>query len=520
MEKMVTYILAGVMVFAGSVSACTNKEETASSSSYSTATETYDLTLLEYIYYLEDEESKPLKFTFKINGETGSTSKLTFSSDNTSIVTVNSQGEITGIGGGKATITVSIGEINVKATVFVTMRTKRVTLSERTALLFVGETRKMIATAYNGENQDENAILAWKTEDESVATVVNGTITAVGVGRTFVTVSYGEQTAKVLVTVALGTTAENVNTFSEEYINIFGRNYIKNGVLNLDYVASGVEVGFVGNSFTVNLDSPSDLYLRVYIDDDEVGERIAVNSTKTQYVLVDNLAVGQHKIRIINTSERSLKIASFVAEKFWVVPEKSDLKIEFIGDSITAGYGVLGNLNEGWSLLNSDGSNTYAYNAVKALNADYSVIASSGICVTNVNATFRKNMETMYAEAVAKDGGFMPDVVVLNLGTNDAMRDPEFGTNYQKFLMMLRNRYQNAYIICLYGMMGFSNNIVNGIEQSLNNLSDPKIVYNPFTITENAQGADGHPIASAQKAWGLSLADYIKILENEYIKKL
>ena len=92
------------------------------------------------------------------------------------------------------------------------------------------------------------------------------------------------------------------------------------------------------------------------------------------------------------------------------------------------------------------------------------------------------------------------------------MRDPEFAANYQKFLTMLRNRYPNAYIICLYGMMGFSNNIVSGIEQSLENLSDSQIVYNPFAFTPNGDGADAHPSATAQKTYGTMLADYIESL--------
>ena len=83
-------------------------------------------------------------------------------------------------------------------------------------------------------------------------------------------------------------------------------------------------------------------------------------------------------------------------------------------------------------------------------------------------------METMYADAVSK-AEFTPDIVVLNLGTNDAMREPDFTANYQKFLTMLRNRYPDVYIICLYSMMVFSNNIVSGIEESLKNLSDPKL---------------------------------------------
>lgn len=53
-----------------------------------------------------------------------------------------------------------------------------------------------------------------------------------------------------------------------------------------------------------------------------------------------------------------------------------------------------------------------------------------------------------------------------------------------------------------------------GIRTALSNLSDSKIVYNPFTITSNNQGAEYHPNATAQAEWGLALANYINSIIN------
>ena len=54
-------------------------------------------------------------------------------------------------------------------------------------------------------------------------------------------------------------------------------------------------------------------------------------------------------------------------------------KIEFIGDSITAGYGVDDEVKEhGFSTATEDVTKTYAYKTAAALQADYSIVAYSG----------------------------------------------------------------------------------------------------------------------------------------------
>jgi lysophospholipase L1-like esterase len=136
-------------------------------------------------------------------------------------------------------------------------------------------------------------------------------------------------------------------------------------------------------------------------------------------------------------------------------------------------------------------------------------------------------MNTLYTKNSSRDNtkysfDFNPDIIVLNLGTNEASYlDPGYGgskyaeqfpADYKDMLTLVRSKNPNAYIICLYGMMGNASTIDTGIRVALNNINDSKIVYNPFTIAANTQGADAHPTSSAQEAWGKTLADYIKTL--------
>ena len=514
--KRCTALIIGLcLIVSGAFAGCDffpgvgNGQNTESSS---TIASNCELSLIDSIYNIEDEQCIQLNFVFEIDGEPGDVSLLTFASNKENVATVSADGTVRGVATGKAEITISIGEESAVATVFVTTRTKRVDILEKEIMVFMGQGQQVTATAYNGKKEDKNASLTWQSIDETIATVdANGLVTAVAPGETEIIVSYGKETDKVAVMVAYEATAANVNSFSEEYINVYGRSYVQDNRLHLDYVAGCVELGIVGTSLTADLTGSDATYLRVYVDDDNKGERYLFPKGSGRVTLAEGLSDGPHKIRIVNTMEHTFRISAFQADKFWAIPEKSNFKIEFIGDSISAGYGVLANAGEGRTFENSDGTNTYAYYAANELQADFSVVASSGMCITNTNAVFDMNMETFYGGAMKK-GNYTPDVVVLNMGTNDAMRDPDFANNYQKFLTMLRSKYPNAYIICLYGMMEPADNIVKGIQQSLSNLSDPKIVYNPIEIIANGQGAENHPNVTAQKAWGKALATYIKSL--------
>jgi hypothetical protein len=221
------------------------------------------------------------------------------------------------------------------------------------------------------------------------------------------------------------------------------------------------------------------------------------------------------------------EILSFTADRFFAVPEKSDLKVEFIGSSAAAGYGVSGTPGLEGSVSNSDCSKAYTYVAAQELGADYSIIAGEGIAVT-VNFWSSFNMETLYNWVSCNkkelyDFDFNPDVVVVDLGTvessyisrphdGDPNYGPDFSGDYKRFIEQVREKNPDTYIICLYGMMNQNVAIRNSIRLALEEINDEKIVFNPFEIEGNNDGAINHPNAAAQKTWGEDLAAYIRSL--------
>ena len=129
-----------------------------------------------------------------------SSAKVSWSSDNKSVATVNQNGKITGVAVGKANITASWkNEASGKtysAKASVTVEAAGITLSTyKISSFYVGETRTIKATASSGSVQ-------WKSSNTSVAKVdSNGVVTAVGGGTATITATSGSYSETCSVTV-------------------------------------------------------------------------------------------------------------------------------------------------------------------------------------------------------------------------------------------------------------------------------------------------------------------------------
>ncbi len=490
------------------------------------------LRFIQKTYHIEVGQSVQTEIEFTIDGVEADLSEVRFSSADRSIVRISEDGILTGISSGTASVRAWYGNNLTTVTINVIEKENRLAVSHEYLTMMIGEEELITATVHYGLTEITDAALSWTSLNTSVATVENGKITAVGYGKTKVTVSYEDATVELSVSVIAETSAENVNTFDEEYVNIYGRCELSDNGITIYHVASGVEVGIIGTSLTVSVYSSSESYMRVFVDGDATGKRIALSAGVKEYAVARNLEEGRHTVRIVKCTEESEAywiVKSFSADKFFQVPEKSDLKIEFIGDSITAGHGSIGAPSEGHTIGNSDGAVTYAYLTAHTLGADYSIIAWSGICAKAHHWGNSINMATLYEQISyrndeAYEGGFDADVVVVNLGTNEAsyISTPEghdyaeqFPIDYREFLQAVRAKNPNAYIICLYGMMGKASAIDSSIRSAIETLGDAKIVYNPFSFYPDYAGANGHPSVTAHKTYSEGLVAYIKTLNLE-----
>ncbi len=139
---------------------------------------------------------------------------------------------------------------------------------------------------------------------------------------------------------------------------------------------------------------------------------------------------GTHSFEIVKLTESVNNSFALVRAEtdgeFLPCKEARALKIEFIGDSITTGFGTLAPLGYGeYKTKEQDVTKAFPYLTAKALGAEYYAIAAGGwpiykskyadhaIPEIYENVDFFRNTEKWNFSS------FCPDVVVITLGTND-----------------------------------------------------------------------------------------------------
>lgn len=128
---------------------------------------------------------------------------VNWSTSNQSVATVNN-GTVTAVGEGTATITATAG--GKSATCSVTVNKKvvpatSIALDKTEAEMETGETLKLTATVKPDDSTDKT--FTWTTSDKKIATVKDGTVTAVAAGTVTITVKAGEKEAVCSIKVVL-----------------------------------------------------------------------------------------------------------------------------------------------------------------------------------------------------------------------------------------------------------------------------------------------------------------------------
>ena len=135
-------------------------------------------------------------------------STFTWTSSNTSVATVGSNGVVTGVGKGTATITAKYGETTLTGTVTVTPAyTYELVLNRTSMSMAKGATGTIVATYKTyadgvlESSTNVTSAATWSSGNTSVATVSGGTVTGKGAGTTTITATYNSKSATCSVTV-------------------------------------------------------------------------------------------------------------------------------------------------------------------------------------------------------------------------------------------------------------------------------------------------------------------------------
>ena len=284
---------------------------------------------------------------------------------------------------------------------------------------------------------------------------------------------------------------DKLNTFklSEDNAKHLGRTYTDgDGTVWLSHSASALEFTFTGTKASVTVcediayGAGSEPRFAIYVNDERVEDVLLKEKEKTiDFYSADS--AKETKVKIIKLSEAANSIfgvKSVSANTTNLVPTaKNDLKIEFIGDSITCGYGVDDEVKENhFSTATEDATRAYAYKTAMNLGADYSLVSFSGHGIISGYSGDGKKQDqqlvpTFYGKVARNYSGskivendwdfsrFTPDVIVINLGTNDnsyvkkdKAKEEEYKAGYIAFLKQIREKNPDAFILCTLGTMG------------------------------------------------------------------
>jgi lysophospholipase L1-like esterase len=231
-------------------------------------------------------------------------------------------------------------------------------------------------------------------------------------------------------------------------------------------------------ALAVTLDDSGNNQFEIFVDGKPVRS-FAAQAGVHDYPVATGLAAGAHDIMIARRTEGFFGPTTYRGFKGTTIATPGPTRwIEMIGDSITCGYGVLGP-DESSCFSASTESESHAWGQLAALQlgAAHTAIAYSGKgVIRNNGGDTNELMPVLFERALTEEAAdwdftsYTPDVVVVNLGTNDfAQGDPgqAFVTGYTQFLAQIRGHYPQAYILVAQSPM-ISDDFPQGAMQRTN----------------------------------------------------
>lgn len=336
-------------------------------------------------------------------------------------------------------------------------------------------------------------------------------------------------------------------------LKVYGRTGGDESSLALFWTGSGFEVNVKASELWMDVEVDYDLYeqwISVEINGEFVSRQMLIKGSYSVCLfrgmnteLIKNVRVYKD-VQAMNSDDKCIFLIYGLKTdgEFKEVKEKK-MKIEFIGDSISSGEGTIGaKQEEDWISMWFSCANNYAVMTAKKLDADFRILSQSGwgvLCSWDNNPNYalpkyyeqicgvvngERNKE-LGAWNLNDFDSWKPDVIVVNLGTNDggAFTSPEWidevtgktfkqnideDGNYNigdikrfemaviKFLCKIRRNNKESKILWAYGMLGISmmQYIYNAVDKYKNEFNDKNVFITQLpNTTEETIGSRKHP---------------------------
>ncbi len=355
---------------------------------------------------------------------------------------------------------------------------------------------------------------------------------------------------------------------TDEFVRPIGRTVMLSDCRIMSLSGSGVEftyfgkkcsVTFLGDSSATRSEEEPQLWkdqsrIAIFVDGKLYIDRCISHAKEILNVCEDfpDDEPKQHVIKIIKLSEPRMSMVglgelTIDAEGPAQPTPQAEKYIEFVGDSITCGYGVdTFSENEPFSTATENASKAYAYLTAALLGADYSLVSYSGhglISGYTADPTTPKLTELVqpYYEILSYsyhnfrglnvqdipwdfESERKADMVVINLGTNDdsyvqndETKRKQFEDAYVEFLGQIHRKRPNAKLVAAFGLMGDSlyETEANAVRR-FTELSGFNEVYS-YRIPVQDAGRNGyascwHPSPASHKETAEGLAAFLKTI--------
>lgn len=356
-------------------------------------------------------------------------------------------------------------------------------------------------------------------------------------------------------------------------ISFFGRTIVdrQTGAAFFNWSGSGFEIIFEGKKIDACMLAMETVFppegilwpwISVFLDDDDKPvKEILLDRPMQFYTLFSSEVNEKHKLRVVKRSENDKGKAGILGFEFVgqiLPPEFSEkqYRLEFIGDSITCGFGNESKHRDNLFITKEeDGLSAYSAIAANEMNAEYNSVCVSGIALCkpldrqlklpvpdfpdlDVRPTamedYYEYTDRLHEEMRGKKGNFKkwdfsrfkPDAIVINLGTNDSYRikaskdkaaeERHFETRYKDFIYKIRRlNGVEPVICCTLGSMDYYlyDNILKVVEDYKKETKDVRIFCYKFggIFPENeGYGAQDHPSVKTHQRMGKELSGILK----------
>lgn len=341
----------------------------------------------------------------------------------------------------------------------------------------------------------------------------------------------------------------------ENYVSVIGRSLFYDGVRYFNYSCSAIEFIFTGTKAEALLwtdafrhDHNRVAWLAVFVDDEEIPVRRFAVDSEGIYTLYESDIIKETKLRVVKYSEADcakigVKMLQIDGDQPPRPSQRQNRRLEFIGDSITCGYGNEGSfMEEAFTTASQNPWQAYAAITARALKAEYHIIAWSGIGVlSNYTEEDVPNTSWLMPDlypytdkatdiALGKQiekweyKQYKPDCIIINLGTNDASytkhikeRVRSFGDAYYRFVKEIRKQNPLATILCTLGAMG--QDLCEEIKTQVDTLTcegEQDIYFMKFDVQSERDGIGihTHPSLITHQKMAIKLEQKLRELMN------